>query len=173
MSWVKSAGKGLTLRYTPKNVIPPVAARYMSAPFHPIRPKITHMYQTRDKNTLWWRTSVTSLHSEKKVVRSWCARRARSAFRHALAKQGFDEFGRPLPDSNQQEIFKGSMEVIVRMPLRDMPLANLLEEAEALLENIMELRERAKAPAQAPARPPSRNSSKASNNLSNRSRKPL
>lgn len=156
MPWLKSSGVSLTLRYTPKQVIPPIALRYISAPYHPIRPKILHMYENRDKNTLWWRVSITPLQSHKRVVRSWCARRARRAFEHALEKKGLDKLGHPLdPSQENQEIFKGSMEIITLLPIRNMPFDALLNEADTLLENIMKLRAHAR---ERPLKPSVKNS---------------
>ncbi|KAF9884772.1 hypothetical protein FE257_001262 [Aspergillus nanangensis] len=116
--------KQFTLRYVPKHVIPPVAARYLGSPVHPIRPKIFHMYATRDRNTLWWRVSVKPIQGFRRVVRSWCARRARLAFRQALKDRGFDAEGRRMrsessgeggstPERNDDYIH-GSLEIVVQ-----------------------------------------------------------
>jgi hypothetical protein len=86
--------KNLTMRYYAHHVIPTIAKRYLSSPFHPIRPKIAHMYAHRDRNTLWWQVSIQQLLEYKGVVRSWSRRRTRTAFRNALRKQGFDPMGK-------------------------------------------------------------------------------
>ncbi|KAE8349012.1 hypothetical protein BDV28DRAFT_142097 [Aspergillus coremiiformis] len=85
--------KQFTLRYVPKHVISPIASRYLASPINPIRFKIQHLYAQRDRNTLWWRVSVQHLQQHKRVVRSWCARRVRLAFRRALKERGFDAEG--------------------------------------------------------------------------------
>lgn len=89
------------LRYSSKTLTPPVAHRYLGVPNHPLRPKIAHMYAHRDRNTLWWRVGKGSLHSYNGVVRSWCARRARLAFKQALTARGFDQEGRKILNQNQ------------------------------------------------------------------------
>lgn len=63
---------------------------------NPIRPKIAHLWDTRDKNTLWWYASVKPLLQYKRVVRSWSARRVRIAFVQALKARGFDREGRAM-----------------------------------------------------------------------------
>ena len=159
VKWLKSSGVGLTLRYCPQHIMTPVALRYISAPYNPIRPKIMHMYETRDRNTLWWRATTSHLLPEKKVVRVWCARRARRAFKHALKKQGFDEVGHPLIPG-EQEVFKGSMEVIACPPLITMKYETLEQEADTLLAKIMELRARARDRPQRPSKSHTRPSKK-------------
>lgn len=84
------------LKYSPKISTPPVAKRYLAVPNHALRPKIAHMYAHRDRNTLWWRVAKGPLQSYNGVVRSWCARRTRLAFKQALAARGFDEEGRKI-----------------------------------------------------------------------------
>lgn len=98
------------LRYSPRHLIPPVAMRYMAAKYHPIRPKILHMYANRDKSTLWWRVSIHHLPL-KRVVRSWCARRVRRAFREALGERGYDHEGRRIQQDNQNPQLESSAEV--------------------------------------------------------------
>jgi hypothetical protein len=51
------------------------------------------MYANRSRETLWWRIAVNHLPL-KRVVRSWCARRVRRAFRQALNERGYDPGGR-------------------------------------------------------------------------------
>lgn len=84
----------LTLRYLPKHIISPVALRYLASPINPIRFKIKHLYDNRDRNILWWKVSTQHLTQHKRVIRSWCARRVRLAFRCALKERGFDAEGR-------------------------------------------------------------------------------
>lgn len=109
------------MRYNPETVIPPVANRYILSETHPIRPKIQHLYANRDPNTLWWRVNPQPLQSFKRVVRSWGTRRARLAFRQALAAQGFDAEGRRLVSETSGPVamrppnygLKGSLEIAV------------------------------------------------------------
>jgi hypothetical protein len=98
MSGLKTIGKNplFTIRYNPRNVPPPVALRYLSKPLNPIHPKIAHMYETRDPTTLWWSIAQADVLDEKRVVRSWCSRRVRTAFRESLKKRGLDENGKKI-----------------------------------------------------------------------------
>lgn len=64
-------------------------------PTHVLRPKILHLYQNRDRETLWWRAHAHNL-SMKKVVRTSTAKRVRKIFREVLFQQGYDPHGRPL-----------------------------------------------------------------------------
>lgn len=110
-----------SIRYDPRALVPPVAKRYLGAPFHPIRPKVAHMYDTRDQNTLWWRVAIYPLQQYRRVVRSWSARRTRLAFEQALEARGFDREGRRISNNARgTEKTKmggnltGSFEIIVR-----------------------------------------------------------
>lgn len=87
------------VRYNPLNVPGPIANRVLSKKKHPLYAKVAHTYEHYDKNTLWWATSSYGLLSEKVVVRNWCYRRVKIAFRESLRKNGFDEKGRKIvPD---------------------------------------------------------------------------
>ncbi|KAL4989456.1 hypothetical protein BDW68DRAFT_156841 [Aspergillus falconensis] len=100
-------------RFSPNQIISPIAHRYLTARVNPITPKIQYMCDNRDRNTLWWRVSVSALVSYKRVVRSWVARRARAAFQQELKERGFDAEGRRLdsgtPRSAAGHGFSGNM----------------------------------------------------------------
>ncbi|KAJ5787805.1 hypothetical protein N7457_002795 [Penicillium paradoxum] len=115
--FVETTGN-FVVRYWPKCNTPPVAARYLNASSHPIRPKIIHLCGHRDKETLWWRVSVTQLQQSKRVIRSWAARRVRIAFEQALKQQGLDKLGKALVSDPplQQNDLKGTMEVYIQKP---------------------------------------------------------
>lgn len=129
-------------RYNQKAVIPRVAERYLRAPLHPIRPKIAHMYEHRDPNTLWWNVTVLQLAQFKKVVRSWSARRARIAFELALKQQGFDKLGIPLGPSKdmQEERFTGTLDIIVRPSCVKESFETIQQDTHRLLESILSQR---------------------------------
>ncbi|KAI9933854.1 hypothetical protein ASPWEDRAFT_103407 [Aspergillus wentii DTO 134E9] len=135
------------MRYTGKNPLPPVAARYVAAHSHPIRPKIVHMYANRDPNTLWWRVSVNPLQSSfKRVVRSWGARRARTAFMQALKARGFDREGRRVvhnttePGTKADVDFnlRGSLEISVRPQCIKEGYAAVQQEINFLLDDLLQ-----------------------------------
>lgn len=133
----------LSLLYSSKHVIPPVAARYMGSPTHPIAPKITHSWMTRDRNSLWWRVSVSHITQLKRVIRSWCARRARLAFEQALKDKGFDHLGTPLPSSAllpPQDALTGSLDLIVRPSLAKQSFKTVQQDAHSVLESILKQR---------------------------------
>ncbi|KGO47764.1 hypothetical protein PEX1_101470 [Penicillium expansum] len=108
----------LVLRYWPKCNTPPVAARYLNSPTHPIRPKIVDLCGHRERNTLWWRVSVANIQQSKRAVRSWCARRVRIAIEQALRQQGLDKLGKPLVSESpsQSKKLAGTMEIYVQPP---------------------------------------------------------
>ena len=93
--------RNFIFRYNSKNVMSPVASRYLAQPTHVLRPKIAHMWASRDPNTLWWRVSVTELLRSKRVVRSWAARRVRAVFSEALEERGYDREGRRIARIDQ------------------------------------------------------------------------
>ncbi|CAG8018735.1 unnamed protein product [Penicillium salamii] len=125
------------VRYWTKNNIPPVAARYLGAPIHPIRPKIVHMLAHRDKNTLWWRVSVNKLLPYKRVVRSWCARRVRIAFEEALRQQGLDRLGKRIPESSAQKNLTGSMEIYIQVPCVVQSFEDIRKDANKVMAELM------------------------------------
>ncbi|KAL3473473.1 hypothetical protein BJX99DRAFT_233523 [Aspergillus californicus] len=88
--------KDLVLRFSWKPVNPPFAARTLTQRFNPIRPKVLHLLENRDPNTLWWRVSIAPCINEKPVVQSWLGRRVRMAFKQELKTRGFDAEGRKL-----------------------------------------------------------------------------
>ena len=137
---VISTTNTMLLRYNSKPIIPPVSNRYLGDPTHTIRPKIAHMYATRDTNTLWWRVAISQLQMFKRVVRSWCSRRARIAFQEALKHQGYDKLGRPLPSaaSNRLEGLTGSIELVVRPTIRDQSFQTVQRDADHLLESLLQ-----------------------------------
>lgn len=137
-----ASSNNLLLRYNNKPVIPPVAGRYLGSPVHPIRPKIAHLYENRDRNTLWWRVSVSQLTHLKRVVRSWCARRARIAFQQALKQQGFDRLGVPIPSlpCAQDERLTGSLDIIIRPPCVKQSFETVQQDTHRLLGSILSQR---------------------------------
>ncbi|KAL4977882.1 hypothetical protein BDW66DRAFT_131226 [Aspergillus desertorum] len=99
-------------RFSPNQIISPIAHRYLTARVNPITPKIQYICDNRDRNTLWWRVSVSALVSYKRVVRSWVARRARAAFQQELKERGFDAEGRRLNSGTPRSAahgFSGNM----------------------------------------------------------------
>ncbi|PLB38989.1 uncharacterized protein BDW47DRAFT_104060 [Aspergillus candidus] len=144
--YLTSHGKSFILRYSPQTLIPPVAQRYLDLPVHPLRPKIQHMYDNRDPETLWWRVSLHQFGQYKRVVRSWTARRARVAFREALKQHGFDEAGKRLEpgttgygcmDSPNGGL-KGSLEVIVRLESIDEPFAEVQSDMHSSFDQLVD-----------------------------------
>ncbi|EAW08854.1 uncharacterized protein ACLA_097960 [Aspergillus clavatus NRRL 1] len=133
------------MRYVPQTKIPPVAARYLGSNTNPIRVKVQDMYTHRNPETLWWRVSLQPLQSFKRVVRSWGARRARLAFRQALAARGFDPEGRRLvsqaqgSETEQQSLqgLKGSLEFIVRPQSVKDEYAAVRKEMDYLLHTLL------------------------------------
>ncbi|KAL1983383.1 hypothetical protein VTN96DRAFT_10442 [Rasamsonia emersonii] len=129
------------LRYFPRCIMTPIAARYVAIDTHPLRPKILHMYANRDPNTLWWRVSVNHLPL-KRVVRLWCARRARKAFRQALEERGFDHEGRPIKkegSSSPTVGLKGTVEIIVNQRSIKEGLPAVQEEMASLVDSLVQV----------------------------------
>lgn len=144
MARMTATSDNFMVRFNPKHTIPTVASRYLTVPGHPIRPKIAHMWDNRSKNELWWRVNINvELGNYKRVVRSWAARRARSAFRQALAHHGLDPLGHPLssiPDTEQPDPLLGSMEVFVREGLLNQRFDVLQNDANYLILSILNRR---------------------------------
>lgn len=144
MAKMTASSDSFMVRYSPRHTIPMVANRYLTVPLHPLRPKIAHMWDNRSKNELWWRVNINvELGSYKRVVRSWAARRARSAFRQALEHHGLDPLGRPLPcplDTEQADPLLGTMEVFVREGFLNQNFHDIQNDANYLLQCILNRR---------------------------------
>lgn len=132
----------LLFRYNNKPVLSNIGARYLLSPVHPLYPKIAHLYKHRDRNTLWWRVSHTQLSSLKRVVRSWCTRRARIAFEQALKQQGFDRLGIPIAGSEcaQKERLTGTLDIVIRPPCVRESFETVQQDTHHLLESILSQR---------------------------------
>ncbi|PWY90478.1 hypothetical protein BO94DRAFT_26255 [Aspergillus sclerotioniger CBS 115572] len=145
--------KSLVLRYSPVNKPSHVAMRYLSAEVHPLRPKIAHMYATRDKDTLWWMVNPSYLMSSKmkRLVRSWCSRRARTAFRQALKEHGFDTDGRrirdePLDSRDRGKDLKGNVELLLHAEIMRMRFEDIRKEMSAGVGALVDRMEKKNAP---------------------------
>ncbi|KAL2871521.1 uncharacterized protein BJX67DRAFT_342477 [Aspergillus lucknowensis] len=144
---VIASTKQFTLKFSPKLVIPPIALRYLNVRRNdPIRPKIQHMCDNRDRNTLWWRASVKEIHDYKRVVRSWCARRVRTAFRQELKARGFDAEGRSLesntggsatPDGIPGNLI-GTIHILVEPPCIGEKYATVRQDMKILMDALID-----------------------------------
>ncbi|KAJ5325856.1 hypothetical protein N7541_011307 [Penicillium brevicompactum] len=138
MSVFTGSTQNIVVRYWVKQITPPVASRYISAHIHPIRPKVVHMSAHRPKDTLWWRVSVNKILPERRVVRSWCARRVRTAFAQAMRQHGFDEVGRLLPGSSEgQGNLTGTLEIFIHPPCVVQSYEVVQKDASQLLSEVM------------------------------------
>ncbi|KGO68135.1 hypothetical protein PITC_053880 [Penicillium italicum] len=135
----RASTNSLMLRYWPKCNTPPVAARYLNSPTHPIRPKIVDLCGHRERNTLWWRVSVANLQQSKRVVRSWCARRVRIAIEQALKQQGLDKLGNPLvsESSLQRKKLSGTMDIYVQPPCVAQDFESVQKDAHHLISMLL------------------------------------
>lgn len=142
--------KLMRLMFAPEPRLPPVAFRYLVSTCNPIRPKIRHMYSTRDRNTLWWRVSVHSLQDHKRVIRSWCARRVRLAFKLAMKERGYDSEGRRLASSTTTDMNKadagrhgnnlrGTVEIVLRPAIVDGQWPMVRRDVDRLVDRIVEV----------------------------------
>ncbi|KAL2368016.1 hypothetical protein BDBG_06891 [Blastomyces gilchristii SLH14081] len=147
-----------TVRYTPQNIPTSRAKKFSCDLFinlYALRPKIDYMWATRDKRQLWWSASAQSdIASEKSVIRSWCARRVRTAFRDALRERGYDKTGRRIPDIEQREqqkpqprqqagqppsrleALEGTLEIHFRLAVKAAKYTDIVREAGVVIERI-------------------------------------
>ncbi|CDM27291.1 unnamed protein product [Penicillium roqueforti FM164] len=139
MKFVTSTNS-LVLRYWPKCNTPPVAARYLNSPTHAIRPKIVDLCGHRERNTLWWRVSVSQLQQSKRVVRSWCARRVRMAVEQALRQQGLDKLGNPLVSEAplRRRKLSGTMDIYIQPPCVTRNLEGVQKDADHLISLLLD-----------------------------------
>ncbi|RAH42669.1 uncharacterized protein BO95DRAFT_484545 [Aspergillus brunneoviolaceus CBS 621.78] len=109
-----------TLRYQVEHEMPFIAAQQLALN-NAIRVKLSHLYQTRPRDTLWYSFGLKMLLDYKSVVRSWAMGRSRVAFRKALAERGYDQDGRAIssfPRAATEETkiagLRGSVDFTVR-----------------------------------------------------------
>lgn len=125
-------------RYWAKHKTPPVAGRYANFYVHPIRPKILHMLAHRDPDTLWWHVSVNNLQSSKRVVRSWCARRVRLAFKEALKQQGLDMLGKRISESSPCPTnLTGNIEIFPELACVTQSSADIQKDANDIISQLV------------------------------------
>ncbi|KAJ5194443.1 hypothetical protein N7491_001781 [Penicillium cf. griseofulvum] len=130
----------MVLRYWSKCNTPPVAARYLNSPTHPIRPKIVDLCAHRERKTLWWRVSVSQIQQSKRVVRSWCGRRVRIAFEQALKQQGLDKLGKPLVSEcpSRGKKLTGTIEIYIQPPCVTQDFEGIQKDAHHLLTLLLD-----------------------------------
>ncbi|OJD24993.1 hypothetical protein ACJ73_03639 [Blastomyces percursus] len=147
-----------SVSYTPENR-PTWRAKKLSCDLfvnmYAVQPKIDYMWATREKGQLWWSASAQSdIASERSVIRSWCARRVRTAFRDALRERGYDKTGRRIPDTEQRErqkpqqrrqagqppsrleALEGTLEIHFRLAVKAAKYTDIVREAGAVIEMI-------------------------------------
>lgn len=125
-------------RYWAKHKTPPIAGRYANFAIHPIRPKILHMIAHRDPDALWWNVSTNNLQSYKRVVRSWCARRVRFAFKEALKEQGLDILGKRISESSSCPTnLTGNMEVFLEEACITQSFADIQNDANDIISQLV------------------------------------
>ncbi|KAG5293183.1 hypothetical protein I7I50_03505 [Histoplasma capsulatum G186AR] len=141
------------VRYTPENT-PTLRAKRFSNDSHinlyALRPKIEYMWAMREKGCLWWSASTHGdITSERSVIRSWCARRVRTAFRDALKERGYDKTGRRIQAIKQHEqqiqdgrplsqleALKGTLEINFRLAVKAAEYTDIVREAGILIDGI-------------------------------------
>ena len=134
------------MHHHPKNVLPPVASRYIDMmSYHPAVPKIEHIYKHREKGTLWWNISPAKMVGHKKVIRSWCSRRVRHAFRDALRERGFDRDGKVnvLNESGdvvgKEKGLQGTLDIRMNATLFEAKYADIEEQAGLLVDHLRDM----------------------------------
>ncbi|PGH02746.1 hypothetical protein GX51_04480 [Blastomyces parvus] len=148
----------ISIGYTPKNTPTARAKRFFDdalVNLYALRPRITYMWATREKGQLWWSVLPASdVAAERSVVRSWCARRMRNAFRDALRERGYDKTGRRIPDIEQREqqkpqqsrqaalplsrleALEGTLEIHFRLAVKTAKYTDIVREAGDVVERI-------------------------------------
>ncbi|KAF2454734.1 hypothetical protein BDY21DRAFT_352588 [Lineolata rhizophorae] len=87
--------RGFTPLYNRHHQVGLFGERSLFDPFDPQHLLVQKKLRDRDRNALWWQTHCGLGVSPKAVVRVWCARRLRHAFREALDDRGLDWLARP------------------------------------------------------------------------------
>lgn len=129
---------GFEIRFWAKHKTPPIAGRYANFSAHPIRPKIVHMMAHRDPKTLWWNVSTNNIQNSKRVVRSWCSRRVRFAFKEALRQQGLDILGKRISESSPSPTdLIGSMEIYLENACIVQSFADIQKDANNIISQLV------------------------------------
>lgn len=132
-------GPNYIFRYYDSCIMTRWAANHSGTQPHVLKPKIQHLYQDRDRNTLWWR-AVTQNLPLKKVVRTTNARRVRKIFSEVLFQQGYDSMGRPLALEKlpgqipvRHQPIRGTIEIMVQRGAITQEPADMRRELTVLL----------------------------------------
>lgn len=125
---------------------PAFAARFiLDDTAHVLREATQQRLAERDKNTLWWNITSNQL-SEKRVIRSWCCRRARGAIVEALRAKGYDREGRVLPNTGARPPLTGSLQLRGTEELITVKFSDLQKQAALLVDALVERSSRVARP---------------------------
>ena len=119
---------------------------YLNEPFHVLHLKYKRKYEKRRRDTLWW-TAITGITTApKSAVRNYCSRKLKAAFMKALQSRGFDRDGR-IPASDEhpdgRDGIKGSVRLTCVKPMITVESSSLRTECLAVVDSLIDLRERA------------------------------
>jgi len=103
---------------------------------HPLK-DIAHKRWATRTDTFWWSSVANKITENKRVVRSWAARRMKIAFIEALTKEGFSADGSPIKGSGQQSPLYGTMQLIASTSILKANHEQLRTEADMILQHII------------------------------------
>lgn len=120
----------------------PSGERIIEEVYHPLHLQTKRKYEARERTGLWWHALVGTSVSPRRVVRNWCARRMRNAFKEALGARGMDEYGRVKIDGrgiSSPPLVRGYMRMQASPKTLTANNAMLRKECLAVLDEVIRL----------------------------------
>ena len=105
---------------------------------HPFYLPTAARWDARPRVGLWWHATGNTMLGKKAVVRRWCGRRLKNAFREALEERGFDEDGKGLFGG----ALTGCLEMDTKEGIVKAKFEEVKREAGMVVEHVMKMCQR-------------------------------
>lgn len=96
----------LEIKLCKRHTFSPLHMKYLERKGHPLADMFISLYSNKGEQPLWW-LALDNMDGSKAIVRRKSMARARYAFRAALFRNGYDQYGRKLVSEPTQDDSKG------------------------------------------------------------------
>jgi len=124
----------LCAKYTKKYAYASTASKSLENPEAALYPKYEKRWQARQE-PLWWNASTWKDFANKKVVRSWVARRVRQAFVESLKKRGYTQDGSRINGLGKPLV--GTAQFFPQRPILKTKFNDLVLQTDSVLQAII------------------------------------
>ncbi|RAL11022.1 uncharacterized protein BO97DRAFT_110648 [Aspergillus homomorphus CBS 101889] len=133
------------INYHTDHIMPYIARSQLLLPKNPVKCKISHLYQNRPRDTLWYSMSHSMISSYKSVVRSWALGRSRVAFRKAMEARGYDRDGRAISsfarepqEAKHIDGLRGTLNVIIQEPVLNAKSSEIERDMDLIVHEVIQ-----------------------------------